>query len=320
MEIRYAPLFRVLGLLAVMAFGGLAFIGWMAYRVERAALGLVVMWPCLLIGLYWLVALAAAPQTVRFDAEHLTIRRWLGRRTLTYANITAVHTSYALITLKTVSQTVRLHKLFANDDAILMQALETYVPVAQQARATRLARALPIVLTGRGWFAPLFTALSGLGLLAFGPVATSYALTSSAEPDVAQRLVVGALGVLSIGLGLLCLYWVLWAFPHRTVFTTEAFTQYFLMRTTTQSMRAVVDFQLGYDVRPVRGIARRLYTITLVYGDGATFKWIPNEFYFPMDYPEAAAAHLAAELAEQLRRAYLSPMSSGADAPSLDKT
>ena len=301
-EIRYAPLFRFFSLFASLTFGGLAFIGWMAYRQEGAAIGVVVMGPLLGVGLYWLFALATSPQKVEFAAASLTIHRWVGTKTIPYAAITAVTQSYPFITLHTEQGTIRLHKLFANDDARLMQAFETYVPAAQQARAARLMHPLPLVLKGK-ILIPLITFFIGAGLLAFGFMAIWNGITRSIPVEAPLFMLL--FGLISGALGLLFVYLVLWTYPYRTIFTATQMTERFLLHTHTQPMHSIAGFAMGHEIRTVRNIPRRLYHITFVYQDGSTYQWTPNAFYFPMDYVDNAAANLTTDLTEQLRHAYL---------------
>jgi hypothetical protein len=199
---------------------------------------------------------------------------------------------------------LHLYKLFANDDARIIQALETYVPAAREAHIRRLAVGLPIILTGKAAI-PIVTALMGLILLAFGLAAFAYAVLNPAELDTFQRIFMPIIGLVSAASGLLFLYLLLWTYPRRTVFTAGQMTQHFLLHTLIQPMSDVIDFQPGHEIRTVRGIPRQLYTITFNYANGESFKWIPDEFYFPMDYVDAAAAYQAADLTEQLRCAYL---------------
>lgn len=303
-EIRYAPHFRFLSIFGVLTFGGIAFIGWMAYRVEGFQFGLVIMVPILVVGLYWLIALALAPQSVRFEAVHLTIRRWIGTKIIPYDEVLSVSQSYPFISIKTQIGTVRLHKLFANDDAKLINALEKYVPALIQARTQRLAGNFPIILKGK-LVATLFTALNGIILLVFGIGTFWYAATGLSESDTDQQIFLFLMGLASAGLGILFIYMLLWTYPYRTTFTPNQMTQQFLLRATVQPMNGVVNFQSGYEVRTIRGRQRQVYHIAFIYANGNTFKWIPEEFYFPIDYVDAAAANLVTDLTEQLHRAYL---------------
>lgn len=265
-------------------------------------MGLVLLGPLLGVGLYWLLALATAPQKVAFAAASLTIHRWIGSKTIPYEIITAVTQSYPFITLHTSQGATRLHKLFANDDARLMQAFETYVPAAQQARAARLTHPFPIILKGK-IVAPLITFLMGAGLLAFGLMAVWNGITHSIPVETPTFMLL--FGLMSAAFGLLFVYLVLWTWPYRTVFTATQMTEQFLFRTHTQPMHRITGFDMGYEIRTVRSIPRHLYHITFVYEDGSTHKWSPNEFYFPMDYVDSAAANLATDLTAQLRHAYL---------------
>lgn len=266
-------------------------------------MGLVLLGPLLGVGLYWLLALATAPQKVEFAAASLTIHRWIGSKTIPYEMITAVTQSYPFITLHTVQGTIRLHKLYANDDARLMRAFETYVPAAQQARATRLTHPFPIILKGK-IVAPLITFLMGAGLLAFGLMAVWNGITHSIPVETPTFMLL--FGLMSAAFGLLFVYLVLWTYPYRTIFTTEQMAQQFILHTLVQPMQGVVRFETGHEIRTVRGVSRRVYSITFIYQDGTTYRWIPNEFYFPMDYVDNAAANLATDLTAQLRHAYLS--------------
>ncbi|MBK9049664.1 MAG: hypothetical protein IPL78_01715 [Chloroflexi bacterium] len=301
-EIRYAPLFRFFSLFASLTFGGLALIGWLAYRQEGETMGLILMWPLLGVGLYWLLALATSPQKVEFAAASLTIHRWVGTKTIPYTTITAVTQSYPFITLHTVQGTIRLHKLYANDDARLMRAFETHIPAAQQARAARLTHPLPLVLKGK-ILVPFITFFMGAGLLAFGLIAIWNGITRSIPVEAPLGMIL--FGLISAPFGLLFIYLVLWTWPYRTVFTATQMTERFLLHTHTQPMQFIVDFDMGYEIRTVRSIPRRLYHITFVYQDGSTYQWTPNEFYFPMDYVDNAAANLTTDLTAQLRHAYL---------------
>lgn len=302
LEIRYAPLFRFFSLFGILTFWGLAFISWMAYQYEGATMGLVLLGPLLGVGLYWLLALATAPQKVAFAAAALTIHRWTGNKTIPYEIITTITQSYPFITLHTVQGTIRLHKLYANDDARLMRALETYVPAAQQARAARLTHPFPIILKGK-IVAPLITFLMGAGLLAFGLMAVWNGITHSIPVETPTFMLL--FGLMSAAFGLLFVYLVLWTYPYRTIFTTEQMTQQFILHTLVQPMQGVVRFETGHEIRAVRGVSRRVYSITFTYQDDTTYRWIPNEFYFPMDYVDNAAANLATDLTAQLRHAYL---------------
>lgn len=304
-DIRYAPALRYISLLGALTFLGIAVISWLAYRVEGAQFGLVLLWPMLGIGLGWLIALAAAPQSVRFGPDHLTVQRWLGLKKMPYTTITAVVQTWPFIMLRAGTHTLYLPQLFANDDAKLKQALEAHVPVAQQARAQRLARGLPIVLTGK-IAAPLLMTLSGLGLLAFGVGSGGYALFNPIEQQGLDRIGLLLFSLVSVILGASLVYLLLWTYPYRTTFTLAYMTQHFLARTTTQPMQGVVGFQAGYTSRIMRGIPRRVYHITFTYANGTTFRWTPHEFSFPIDYVEAEAAGFVNELTDQLRRAYRS--------------
>jgi hypothetical protein len=301
-EIRYAPLFRFFSLFASLTFWGLALIGWLAYRQEGETMGLILMGPLLGVGLYWLFALATAPQKVEFAAASLTIHRWIGTKTIPYTTITAVTQSYPFITLHTEQGPIRLHKLYANDDARLMRAFETHVPAAQQARAARLIHPFPLVLKGK-ILVPFITFFMGAGLLAFGFIAIWNGITQSVPVEAPLGMIL--FGLISAPFGLLFIYLVLWTWPYRTVFAATQMTERFLLHTHTQLMQFIVDFDMGYEIRTVRSIPRRLYHITFVYQDGSTYQWTPNEFYFPMDYVDNAAANLTTDLTEQLRHAYL---------------
>lgn len=302
-EIRYAPLVRILSLCGVLVCGGIAFLGWQVYRTEGTLGGLIVLIVMSAIGLYGLWALAASPQTVRFEADRLVVGRWIGTRTIGYAEIVAIAESYRIISIITQHGVLRLHKLFANDDARLMTALETYVPAARQAREERLSSGLPIVVRG-GRAAPLLTGCGGMGMMIVGVLSGWYALDQASALDVGSLLFGVLFGLTSAGLGALLLYLLVWTYPRRTVFTADGLTQHFLLRTTTQSMRGVIDIRPGHEVRTVRSIPQRIYFITFHYADGGIFKWMPDEFDFPLNYVDAAARRHVNDLIEQLRRAY----------------
>lgn len=265
-------------------------------------MGLVLLGPLLGVGLYWLLALATAPQKVAFAAASLTIHRWIGTKTIPYQTITAVTQSYPFITLHTDQGTIRLHKLYANDDARLMRALETYVPAAQQARAARLSTPFPIILKGK-IATPLITLAIGIVMLVVGVMAVWNGFIQSVPVEAPLGMIL--FGLISAPFGLLFVYLVLWTYPHHTIFTAEQMTEQFLFRTHTQPMHRITGFDMGYEIRTVRSIPRHLYHITFVYEDGSTYKWAPNEFYFPMDYVDSAAANLATDLTAQLHHAYL---------------
>jgi hypothetical protein len=303
-DLHYAPTFRRWSLFGVVFLGAMAFIGWLAYRLEGVSVGLALAGPLAGAGLAWLWALSAAPQWARFGPSSLTLRRWWNTTCLTYAEITAVTRSYAFITLHTADRRVRLYKLHANDDARLLQALEQVVPIAQQSREQRLLAEFPIVLHGRGG-AVWLTALIGLGLMAFGSVAIWWTWAGTAVSNLTASLCSGLVGLLCAAYGLLFLYLTLWTYPGRVVFTSDQMTQHFLLHTNVQPMTGVTAFQPSYELRSVRGVRRKLYAVTFLYENGDSFRWIPNEFYFPIDYLDAVEAQLAQELTERLRRAYL---------------
>lgn len=302
LEIRYAPLFRFLSLFGILTFWGMAFIGWMAYQDEGVTMGLVLMGPLFGVGLYWLLALATAPQKVVFAAATLTLHRWIGTKTIPYETITAVTQSYPFITLHTDQGAVRLHKLYANDDARLMRAFETHIPAAQQARAARLNSSFPIILKGKV-VVPWITLLIGIVMLVVGVIAVWNGVTQAVPVEAPLGMIL--FGLISAPFGLLFVYLVLWTYPRRTIFTAEQMIEQFLLRTHIQPMSHIAGFDMGHEIRTVRSIPRRLYTITFVYQNGSTYQWIPNEFYFPMDYVDNAAANLTTDLTEQLRHAYL---------------
>ncbi len=304
--IRQRPIVVYFSVFGIVVCLGTAAIGWIAYWVEGATVGLGLMIPALGIGLYWLLALATAPQSVAFRADRLVIHRWTATQTIAYGSLVAVSQTHRYITLKTQTQTVHLHRLFAATDTHLYQALETYVPVAQQARAQRLAATLPIVFRGRR-IAAIATAIGGLMLLLGGGViGVSPWLTGTRLP-LFEGVLMGLFGFTSIALGGLLLYLVLWTYPHRTVFTADRITQHYLMHTIVQPLGQVVDIQLGYELRTMRGVSRRLYGITFICGNGDRVPWIPNQFDFPMDYVDAVAAAVASDLTAQLRHGYLYP-------------
>jgi hypothetical protein len=284
--------------------GAMAFMGWLAYRLEDVNAGLALAGPLAGVGLAWLWALSAAPQWVRFGPTSLTLRRWWKTTCLTYAEITAFTRSYPFITLHTADRRVRLYKLHANDDARLLQALEQVVPIAQQFREQRLLAEFPIVLQGKVG-APLLTALIGLGLLTFGSVTIWWTWAGTAISNLTASLCSGLVGLFCATFGLLFLYLTMWTYPRRVVFTSEQMTQHFLLHTNVQPMTGVTTFQPGYELRSVRGVARKLYAITFVYDNGDSFHWIPREFYFPIDYLDVVEAQLAQDLTKQLSRAYL---------------
>ncbi len=305
-DLHYAPAFRRWSLLSVLFLGMMAFVGWQAYWLEDVSTGLALGVLLVSVGLVWLWALSAAPQWVRFGPSSLTLRRWWRTTCLTYAEITAVTRSYVFITLHTANRPVRLYKLYANDDARLLQALEQVVPVAQQSRAQRLLAEFPIVLQGKVGAAWL-TALIGLGLMAFGSATIwwTWTGTGTAVQDLTASLCRGLIGLLCAAFGLLFLYLTLWTYPWRVVFTSDQRTQRFLLHTNVQPMTGVTAFQPGYELRTVRGVERKLYAITFVYDNGDSFHWIPSDFYFPIDYLDAVEAQRVQELTQQLSRAYL---------------
>lgn len=305
-KIRYAAFFRALSLFGVFTLGGLAGLGWLAYALEGFELGFWLVWPLLGIGLYWLLALALAPQEVAFFTDRLTLRRWVGVHTILYDQIKGVSQSSAFITLTTHQGRVHLHKLFANDDAKLFLAFETYVPVARQARAHRLRGKLPITFQGK-LAAPIFTSTAGLVLLAVGVSVGWYAFLQPTPANWVEGIAMLIFGLLSASLGALFLYLVLWTYPRRTIFTTTHLTQYFLVRTSVQPLTGLVAVQPGYKTQMVRGIPRRLYHIQFIYQDGTEYIWVPNAFQFPIDYLEAVEANLVNEWVGRLRQAYLTP-------------
>lgn len=312
-EIRYAPWFRVLTVFGVLVFWGMAFIGWMAYRQEEAAFGLAAAGVTLGIGAYLLFALATSPQWVRFEQDGLVVQRWIGRQRIAYESITAVSPAYTHITITTQNGKVRLHKLFANDDARLVNALETHVPALQQRRAARLSATFPIVVTDKPT-APIFSGIVGLALAGFGAFTLWYAITGPDPIDAFQRWVMPMMGLLSLFFGGLFLYLLLWNYPRRTVFTAAQMRQHFLLRTTVQPMQGIIAFEPGHEVRTVRGVPRQVHHIVFRYDDGRSYKWVPGEFSFPVDYIDAYEAGRVAELTQQLRRAYLAPAAAAAQA------
>lgn len=303
-EIRYAPWFRVFTIFGVLVFWGMAFIGWMAYRQEGAVFGLAAAGVALGIGAYLLFALATSPQWVRFEQHALVVQRWIGRQRIAYESITAVSPAYTHITITTQDGKVRLHKLFANDDARLINALETHIPALQQHRAARLSATFPIVVTVKPT-APILSGIVGLALAGFGAFTLWYAITGPDPMDAFQRWVMPIMGLLSLFFGGLFLYLLLWNYPRRTVFTAAQMRQHFLLRTAVQPMQSIIAFEPGHEVRKVRGVPRQVHHIVFRYDDGRSYKWVPGEFSFPVDYIDAYEAGRVAELTEQLRRAYL---------------
>lgn len=315
-EIRASRWFRTFSIPGILVFWGMAFIGWMAYTQEGDNFGRVMMGPTLAIGVYWLLALATAPAALQFGPDALTIRRWLGRKRVAYAEITAVSQTYAFIHIRTTTGAVRLHKLYANDDARFFAALEQHVPVGQQARTGRLQADFPLVITEKRT-AVFFTVLIGLVLSGFGGMAIWFALTDPASLGDSSPWFAIGFGLLSLAFGLLFLYLVLWNYPRRTTFTANRMTRRFLLRTEKQPMQDVIAFTPGVETRTVRGVPRQLFHIAFTYKDGRSYQWIPGEFSFPVDYVDAYEANRVQELSAQLRRLYLSaapapePASSG---------
>lgn len=304
LEIQYSPGMRRLSVLLIIFLFGFGGIGWQAFKLEGARFGLYAMLACLITGLYWLVVLGTAPQLVRFADGQLTVRRWLGVRTLRYAEIQAVQSGYGLIILRTRKGSIVLHKLHAQDDARILVALEHFVPAAQQAREERLSIGLPFVFRGRLGTAT-FTGLSGLMLMGVGIGALGYSLSGASRNDVSLRCFLPVFGLISTGLGALFIYLLLWTYPRRTIFTTQHMTQLFLLHTTVQPMVGVTAFEPGNTLRTVRGVPRRVHHITFRYNNGEEFRWAPGEFDFPVDYVDAAVVAQVNDLVEQLRRAYL---------------
>ncbi|MDA0266863.1 MAG: hypothetical protein O3A14_07845 [Cyanobacteria bacterium] len=293
--IRQLPIVIYFSVLGIVVCLGTALIGGIAYWFEDATVGLGLMIPALGIGLYGLLALALAPQSVTFHADRLIIRRWTRTQTLPYGAIAALSQTHRAITLTTQTQTLRLHKLFAATDTQLYQAFETYVPIAQRARARRLASPLPIVFQARR-VAAWANGFGGLMTVAGGVVVGASPWLPGVELTLSEGIMMALFGLVSIAIGGLLLYLVLWTYPHRTVFTADHITQHFLTRTVVQPLEPVVDIQLGYASRTLRDVSRRLYQITFVCGNGDRLPWIPNEFDFPIDYVDAVAAVVATDL------------------------
>lgn len=310
-EIRYS-LSRTLNFWGALGLLGLAGLNGGLYAEGGQGVNLGLMWLLLGLGLGWLLVLALLPRRVWFANEQLTLYFWLGTQTLPYTAITTVSQSYWFITLKTATNTLRIPRLLADADAHFIYALEKEIPVAQNARAQRLAQNLPLVFKGKIGTPIVFTIIS-FGLLGGGLGLLWQALTTLAQWANTSWSVGLLIAGVCLALGARLLYWVLWTFPYRTVFTAEDFTQYFLARTLVWPMAEVTAFQTGYEKRAFRfrhGVyRRRSYHITFRYANGLYFKWIPDEFGFPLNYGDAAASYRVVELAEQLRRVYLPPTS-----------
>lgn len=320
-EYRSTRWFRILSVVGVLTLWAMAGVGWMAWRTEGAHGGLVALAPLLAVGGGWLYALASAPYAVHFGLDALTVFRWRGQRRVRYADVRSIRETRLFIKLDTAQGTLRLHKLFANDDARLWDVLEKTVPIARQQRAARRDGGLPIVVYGKLSTA-LLTGGMGLGILGMGGVAFWQAIAARPGADSlneasAPPLLLLVMGLLMALVGAFFLYLVLWRYCRRTVFVNrpdQAMTQCFLLRTVRRSMHGVVDFRPGYARRTVRGVPRRLYHITFVYADGATWQWIPDEFDFPLDYVDNRAALRVEDLCARLRRAYAS-----AETPQVDR-
>ena len=301
-EYRATPFFRAVSPTAASFFLLLAVLAFAAHRLEGFQAGLLAAIPLAAAGAYWLFALAAAPSRVQFDADQLTIQRWLGNLTLRYTDILAVSQSYPLITIETTNGRVRLHKLNANDDALLIKALETYVPSAREARARRLQAGFPIVLQGR-LASPLFSAASGVILFGVAAMLIWSALTgnSSEIPDWAFILL---FSLACASLGAFLLVRVLRSFAYRTEFTAAQMTQFCLLRTIAQPMNGVTRIETGYQIRTFRNIPRRVYKLTFYYQNRHPFTWVPDEVDADFSNVDAAAQNRVNDLAEMLRFAY----------------
>jgi len=309
-DYRASSFFRAVSLFAVLTFWGLAGIGLAAWRLEGFQAGLLAAIPLAGVGLYWLFALAAAPHTVHFSPDRLSIQRWLGDTTILYADIRGVRESYPLITIQTQTGDVALHKLNANDDALLLRALETHVPALSEARARRLRKSFPIEIQS-GLFAPLFSTASGSVLIGVGAGLGRYGLAGAGgyPAEDWQFALLFGLGIASLGVFLLAS--VIGGYAKQTIFTAAQMTRVYLLRTSQQEMTGLTRIEIGHQIRTYRNIPRRIYTLTFHFEDREPFTWIPDEFAAGFTSIDAAAQNRVNDLAEMLRYAYLSKPGSG---------
>ena len=307
LEIRYPPLFRFINILGILVMFTMVFISWMAYTQEEVDWALPTAVIMLLLGLFWLLALAATPIVVQFRQDHLQVRRWLGTSKMMYRDITGVRQSRPFIILKTTEKTLRLYKLYANTDAKLMTALEKFVPVANAAQEKRLYPTLPFTFNSAstgpvGVFVGMFILLGG-GIAAF-----AYLITDTESIEPLQWVCVPLFGLMSVGFGLMFLYMLAREYPRKYVFTPSEIRIHYLFHAARHPVQGLQAVTIKEDPRTVRGVPRTVYQLNFQYADGSIVMLEPNGFGFPMDYIDAKEKQITAELTTQIRHAYsLSP-------------
>ncbi len=305
-EIRYQPLFRLINILGILVMFGMTFISWMAYTQEEVRWGLPTAVFMFLLGLLWLLALAATPIVVQFNQDHLVVRRWLGTSKMTYRDITAVQQSRPLITIISPEKTLRLYKLYANTDAKLMTALEKFVPVANAVQEKRLYPNLPFTFHSASTGA--VGILVGMFLLLGGGIASIVFLVTETEAiEPLQWVCLPLFGLMSIGFGLMFLYMLVRQYPRRYRFTPSEISLHYLFHKTRHPVKGLQAVKIKEDPRTVRGVPRTVYQLELIYVDSSTLLLEPNGFGFPMDYIDAKEKQITAELATQIRHAYNLP-------------
>ncbi|MEM7117469.1 MAG: hypothetical protein AAF614_33865 [Chloroflexota bacterium] len=162
----------------------------------------------------------------------------------------------------------------------------------------------PLVLKGN-WVAPIFTFIASLFLFAFVVGAIEFGIRNPIETGFFYPILMGILAIFAFLAGALFLYLLFWNYPYRTIFTSCTMTQYYFLRTVEQPMDGIVSFTMDSETRLVRSVERKLYQIVFHYDSGDTFRWIPHEFDFPINYIDATTAATATRWLQHLRAAYL---------------
>ncbi|PIQ23389.1 hypothetical protein COW36_15890 [bacterium (Candidatus Blackallbacteria) CG17_big_fil_post_rev_8_21_14_2_50_48_46] len=299
-DFEYSPLARLFAAFTASCFCGLAALGAIAFFFEQSQLGLWLALPFLGIGLYCFWALSQAPQSVRIAGDTLHVKSAFKVQTQAIENLFRLKQTLRWIVLEGIEGDIRLHKFYAQDDARLFYFLQAQIP--HLAPPSQQQGLFPFYYPGKIKSA-IFTGLVGLLLGVFGGGSLVYALSALSSPS--QKWISGIFGLMSLLFGVLFVYLTLYEFVYLTVFTAEGMTQKSLLRTRQEILSGLQGIRSDFEIRQVKGLDRRVYYLEFVFSDQRIFKWVPDEFSFPIDYIDAEAQGQIKQLKTQLEQLYL---------------
>lgn len=292
--------FRLLAVFGLVMTIGLAVIGWLAFTLEGARLGLYLLIVWLVIALIWVRYLIVWSRAIVLQKEGIIYRQFKRETAVPYQDITAVTLKGNQITISTRNHSYKF-QAHPFRQADLYRQLEQRVPALHTAVQQQQNSPLPLIIHPPRLTPFLtFSGIFALGLFAFAVIIYTVFYQTWEASDWLLVILFSISGLACFAASIIFLTDYVWQYT----FDDHLITVRHIVRTRHYDPQTITRMEITSEERTVRGIRRTFYALKISFAGNQTLKIAPRSFSDSFGLEQKYEQQDLVKLLNQLRRHY----------------